>query len=216
MKMNVNEACTLAKKIDMWKRELSYLLIRKEYVFDITENHRKSLADESKVDEVIENGVEKKYDVTVDEICTVVEKLISEKTRLSGLIENTKANLTVEVNGVTMTVDAAVEYNKGIREFAETLSSLTRNKDSVEKSTARDYRLDVEGKQTIYVYPLETTYKLTFDKKEMDAKKRELMKLADKNSVEIDKARINSEVEFDTVLEVTDSIEEVIEKMLRK
>ena len=83
MKMNVNEACTLAKKIDMWKRELSYLLIRKEYVFDITENHRKSLADESKVDEVIENGVEKKYDVTVDEICTVVEKLISEKTRLS-------------------------------------------------------------------------------------------------------------------------------------
>lgn len=216
MKMNVNEACTLAKKIDMWKRELSYLLIRKEYVFDITENHRKSLADESKVDEVIENGVEKKYDVTVDEICTVVEKLISEKTRLSGLIENTKANLTVEVNGVTMTVDAAVEYNKGIREFAETLSSLTRNKDSVEKSTARDYRLDVEGKQTIYVYPLETTYKLTFDKKEMDAKKRELMKLADKNSVEIDKARINSEVEFDTVLEVTDSIEEVIEKMLGK
>ncbi len=216
MKMNVNEACTLAKKIDMWKRELSYLLIRKEYVFDITENHRKSLADESKVDEVIENGVEKKYDVTVDEICTVVEKLISEKTRLSGLIENTKANLTVEVNGVTMTVDAAVEYNKGIREFAETLSSLTKNKDSVEKSTARDYRLDVEGKQTIYVYPLETTYKLTFDKKEMDAKKRELMKLADKNSVEIDKARINSEVEFDTVLEVTDSIEEVIEKMLGK
>ena len=115
-----------------------------------------------------------------------------------------------------MTVDAAVEYNKGIREFAETLSSLTKNKDSVEKSTARDYRLDVEGKQTIYVYPLETTYKLTFDKKEMDAKKRELMKLADKNSVEIDKARINSEVEFDTVLEVTDSIEEVIEKMLGK
>ncbi len=216
MKMNVNEACTLAKKIDMWKRELSYLLIRKEYIFDITENHRKSLADESKVDEVIENGVEKKYDVTVDEICTVVEKLISEKTRLSGLIENTKANLTVEVNGVTMTVDAAVEYNKGIREFAETLSSLTRNKDNTEKSTARDYRLDVEGKQTIYVYPLETTYKLTFDKKEMDAKKRELMKLADKNSVEIDKARINSEVEFDTVLEVTDSIEEVIEKMLGK
>ncbi len=214
MKMNVNEACALAKKIDEWRRELSFLLMRKEYIFDISENHKKSEADSTKADEVIENSIEKKYDISVDQICTVVEKLIDEKTRLSGLIESTKASLTVEVNGKPMTIDAAVEYNKGVRDFANSLSTLTRNKATVEKSTGRDYRLDVEGKQTTYVYPLETTYTLTFDKKAMDAKKRELMKLADKNSVEIDRARINSELEFDTVLEVTDSVEEVIEKIL--
>lgn len=214
MKMNVNEACALAKKIDEWRRELSFLLMRKEYIFDISENHKKSEADSTKADEVIENSIEKKYDISVDQICTVVEKLIDEKTRLSGLIESTKASLTVEVNGKPMTVDAAVEYNKGVRDFANSLSTLTRNKATVDKGTGRDYRLDVEGKQTTYVYPLETTYTLTFDKKAMDAKKRELMKLADKNSVEIDRARINSELEFDTVLEVTDSVEEVIEKIL--
>lgn len=214
MKMNVNEACALAKRIDVWKRELNFLLLKKEYIFDITENHKKSLADDTKQDEVIENGTEKKYEVSVEEICKVIERLIEEKTKLSGLIESTKANLTVDVNGNPMTVDAAVEYNKGIREFAEALSNLSRNKNTVEKGSGRDYRLDVEGKQTIYVYPVETTYALTFDKKDIEAKKKELMKLADKNSIEIDRARINSEVEFDTALEATDSLEEVIDKVL--
>ena len=216
LKMNVNEACALAKRMESWKRELSLLLLKNEYIYNIKEEHQKNLADETKTPEVIENQVEKQYNVSIDEICKIIEVLIEEKTKLSELIENTKNNLKVEIDGKLMTIDAATEYNKGLRDFAYSLNNLSRMKDKTVKSQERDFRLDVEGKQTTYIYPCVTTYELTFTKKEIESKKRELTKKADKNSIEIDKARITSEMEFDTNLEVTDSLEEVIEKILDK
>lgn len=211
--MNINEACALAKKMESWKRELSMLLSKKEYVFNIRENHLKSLADTTKIDEILENQTEKAYDVTVDDICTIIEKLINEKTVLAGLIETTKNDLKVTVNGKEMSVDAATEYNKGIRDFAYSLNTLGRNKNSVLKTNERDFRLDVEGKQTVYMYPCSTEYTLTFDKSKIESKKKELTKLADKNSIEIDKARITSVLIFNTNLDINDSLEEVINKL---
>lgn len=211
--MNVNEACALAKKIEAWKRDLNMLLVRKEYVFDITETHQKNLADETKESEILVNQTEKQYDVTVEDICSIIEALINEKTTLAELIEDTKNNLKVTINGKEMSVDAATEYNKGIRDFAYSLNSLCRNKNTTVKGSERDFRLDIEGKQTSYVYPCITEYKLTFDKAVIENKKKELTKEADKNSIEIDKARITSELEFDTVLDINDSLEEVIAKL---
>lgn len=218
-KMNINEACAFAKKIEQWKRELTVLLAKKEYIYDIEERHLKSLADTTKTDEIInatnDETYKRQYEVSIKDICSIIEKLVEEKVKVSSLIEQTKNSLVVEIDGKEMTVDTATEYNKNLRDFAYYLNSVIRCKDSVTKTEKRDFRLDVEGKQTPYVYPCEISYKTTFERKEIENKKRDLLKRADKNSIIIDKARITSEIELDTVLEVTDSLEDVINKLLK-
>ena len=75
-----------------------------------------------------------------------------------------------------MSIDAATEYNKSLRDFAYYLNSLTRCKDSVTKTDKRDFRLDNEGKQTPYLYPCEITYKTTFAIKQLKKHKQEIDK----------------------------------------
>lgn len=211
---NINEACKLAKNIENWKDTLSYLINSREYIYKTTEVHMKKASNPEAEDETktSEEKNQKQYDITIDEIIELVGVLIEEKGKISRAIEDVKHSISIDVKGVALTLDPAIEYNKGLRKFIYSLSSLNKAKNTNSESQGRDYKLDNEGKQTPYYYNVKSTCEITFDKDESKKLEKELKKLADRISVDIDKAKINTLVEVDTVYDINDTLEDVISR----
>lgn len=210
MKMNINEACQLARKLELCRTELMSLLLKNEYSATIIEKHLKSKALSDALDETVEDKEEKRYDISADEIIEMSQKLVDSKANLSELISTCRNNLTVLVDGREMKLDAVIEYNKNIRELISYISRVVKKKDSVSKEYAMDYTFDVEHKQTTYRYPVEVETKVNFNREEMKQTLKDLKSKADKISVSIEKAKILSEVDFDSVLADIDNLEDVI------
>jgi len=211
---NINEACKLAKNLENWKNTLSYLLNDRNYTYKTTEVHLKKASNPEAEDETktSEEKNQKQYDITVDEIIKLIRVLIEEKGKISRAIEDVKHSIAIDVNGVDLTLDPAIEYNKGLRNFIYSLSSLNRAKDTNSESQGRDYKLDNEGKQTPYYYTVKSTCEITFNKEESKQLEKELKRLADRVSVDIDKAKINTLVEIETEYDINDTLEDVISR----
>lgn len=215
MKMNLVEACRLAKNIENFKRSLSYMLMDNNYTVRIKENHLKSKAATDISDEVIDVEVKKDYDVEVVDIIAILEELMEKKAILSSAIEDAKHNITIEINGCKLSYDSAVEYNKSLRDVViSSVHRLNATKDGLTKTSARDYKFDNEGKQTPYIYQVETTTTLTFDKKDTKKKERSYRKLADEVSTKIDEAKMNASIELDLGIELNDTLEDIIDAYL--
>lgn len=214
LKLNLNEACKLAKNMEEYKNILTALLVNNDYVYDIKENHLKNKTNPEAEDEVIDptDGCEK-YDVEINDILQILDKLTLEKAKLANLIENAKHNILIDVNDIKLSLDCAIEYNKSLRNEIYYISRMNRYKDSKIKSTGKDFKFDNELKQTPYVYTVEIDKKLKFSTKETKLKEKELRKLADTISVKIEKSKIETELEIETALELNDSIEDFIEKL---
>lgn len=214
MVMNVNEACALAKTLEGYKYTLLRLLTNRNYLYTVSRLHKYSAVDAEKADETVVDEVEKVVDLSIEQITDIVQKIIAEKSKLSALIEECKSSLMVDVEGKQMTVDAATEYNKGIRDLLQNIRYVVNSKESLTKTEDYMYKADAEGKQTKYYYPVEITTALTYDKKEMMALNKTLLAKANKISTEIDKQKVNSVIEFDSVIELTDTLEDVVAKLM--
>lgn len=215
MKMNLVEACRLAKNLENFKKSLSYMLMDNNYTVRISENHLKSKAASDIADEVVEGEVKKDYDIEVVDIIAILDSLMEKKAMLSSAIEEAKHNITINVNGCELSYDSAVEYNKSLRDVViSSIRRLNATKDGLSKTTARDYKFDNEGKQTPYLYQVETTTTLTFDKKDTKKKERAYRKLADEVSTKIDEAKMNATIELDLGIELNDTLEDIIDAYL--
>lgn len=215
--MNLTEACKLAKNIENFKITLANVLGNRDYTTVVTETHYRSKADKEATDETIVREVDKYLDVTVEEALELLEILMVKKAELSKAIEEAKHNIVINVNDMELTYDSAVEYNKSLRNVVlYNLARTNKLKETMSKGSDYAFKLDVEGKQTRYVYEKEVEVKLTFDAKETKKKEREYRKLADKVSIAIDEAKLSTKIDIDLGIDVNDTIEDVIENLLEK
>lgn len=215
--MNLVEACKLAKNIENHKAVLASLLYNRDYTTTVTEKHLRSKAVEGAVDEDIVKEVEKPYDISVEEVLTLLDILMEKKAELSSAIEDAKHNIRIDVNGKSLAYDSAVEYNKSLRNTVLFyLSRANKLKASETKGTDYAYKLDVEGKQTKYMYDKEVKTELTFNIVETKKKEKEYRKLADKVSNAIEEAKLTTKLEIDLGIDVNDTLEDVIESFLKK
>lgn len=209
--MNLTEACKLAKNIENFKAVLANVLSNRDYTTTVTETRYHSKVDKEIADETITREVDKYLDITVEEAIALLDILMVKKAELSSAIESAKHNIVIDVNGKQLTYDSAVEYNKSLRNTVlYNLSRTNRLKEGVTKGNDYAYKLDVEGKQTRYVYEKDVKTELTFDIKETKKKEREYRKLADQVSVAIDEAKLSTKIDIELGIDVNDTIEDVI------
>lgn len=217
--LNINEACKLAKNMTTWRMNLAYLLDRTEYIYDITEEHQKKASNPEAENETKKytDKFPKEYEVSADEIIAIIQDLTHAKADLSKAIETAKNQVAIDVGHTTLNLDSAIEYNKGLRDFIFSLNKLNNAKDNVVVETqSRDYKLDNEGKQTPYYYTVKSTKKLIFDKDKAKDLRKEIKALADRISVDIDKAKLNTNIEIDIDYDVNDTIEDIITRYQQK
>jgi hypothetical protein len=215
--MNLTEACKLAKNIEGFKCALSNLLANRDYTTTVKETHFRSKAVEGETDEEITREVDKTVDITVEEILTLLDILMVKKAQLSSAIEDAKHNIKIDVNGMELAYDSAVEYNKSLRNTAiYQLSRTNRLKPSTVKGSDYGHKFDVEGKQTRYIYEKEVVTELTFDIAETKKKEKEYRKIADKVSNAIDEAKLTTKIDIDLGIDVNDTLEDVIEAFVSR
>lgn len=215
MKMNIVEACKLAKNIEGFKTSLGRMLTYQDYGCEKTEKHLKSKAAPELEDEVVTPEDRREFDISVEDIIKLMEDLMLKKAMLSNAIENAKHSMVIDVNGVSLAYDAAIEYNKSLRStLLYSMNSVNRIKEGTITRATRGYKMDNEGKQTPFEYDVEYTTKLTFDRAEVRKIEKKYKKLADEVSMKIDEVKISTFIDVDIDIDSTDTLEDIIGRYL--
>lgn len=213
--MNLVEACKLARTIEGFKSQLGAIITNPNYSTKVTENHLLSKVDSELADKVVERESDRNYDITVEDAIKLLNLLIEKKAILSSAIESAKHDIKINVNGIDLAYDSAIEYNKSLRDTAiYSINRLNRIKDGVATSHAVGYRFNAEGNQTQYTYDMEVKTELITDRKANKKQEKAYRKLADEISTKIDEAKLATKINVDLGIDSNDTFEDIIENLL--
>lgn len=214
--ISLKEACRYANHLDSVATSLAYMFSNENNLFKVSEKHFKSKGCSTATDEVIEDTVERGFN-QIQDIAYLYVKILNEKVKLAMAINNAKAEnkLNWKEEGLNLDLDSAVEYNKKLRRLTDSsLKRLNNYKDEVIKSNARDYMINAEGNQVPYVYPVEKTKEVDYDKKIINDLYKKILDKTDKISSLIDQFMISEIVNIDPQFSIHDTTEEIIEKYI--
>ncbi len=214
--MNLVEACKLARNIETLKIQVAEIVANMDYATKVTEAHLKSKAGEGLEDETVIREVDKAYEITTEEAIKLLDILMEKKALLSSAIEAAKHNIKIEVNGLELAYDSAVEYNKSLRDVViYRMSRLNRIKEGVTKTTAMSHRFNAEGNQIPYRYDVELKTESLVNLQDTKKKEKAYRKLADEVSTKLDEAKLATKIDLDLGIELNDTLDDVIEAFLR-
>lgn len=217
--MNLKEACRYAGYLNKVLGDLNNAFIygrdMEGAMFTVTEDHMKKDANPDKEDEIGKSiDLKKTYEITIEQVLELYEKVLLEKTVLSNKISKAKEKLHIdwEEDGEKLSIDTAIEQNKQMRTYCSyVLDTLKKVKESETKRYESDYKINIEGNQVIYKYEVIQKKELNFDKKLVLDKRKKLLDKADKISEMIEQANLKDIIEFKPIFDIHSSLEELIE-----
>jgi len=181
----------------------------------VTEEHLRNKVNPDAQDEKIDSTPEREYDVDIEKIVMFINDLINEKLCVSTAIENAKRDTKIDwkENGLNLTLDTAIEYNKNIHSYVQNLTTLISLKSSESKSYGTDYKFNEEGNQMPYKYVVETVKTIDFDRNAVKELYKKLLTKADHISTEIDTVMLQDIVTYEPKFSIHDSVEELLANM---
>jgi hypothetical protein len=180
-------------------------ITERDHALKVTKRHLRSLANADARDK--EEVVEVDEFFANDDVIRFMQRLIEEKFKLSCTIGTAKTTCGFDI-------DAAVEVNKYRQKLYNAVNSMLRNKAASKKTTGYDYKFNVEGNQTQYTYDVEIEYKEAYCRDNAKTVIRNVISTADEVSQEIDKAMINTQVEYNPPFDVNDSFDDAMTTFL--
>ena len=168
----------------------------------VTKTHHRNKAnpDAQDIVEVVEHDSD--YvpgDAVVKFMCWAIE----ERKKLSTAITKTKASLGFDL-------DAAIEANKFRQRASSAIRTMLMYSKSKSTTQGKDYKFNVEGNQTPYVYDIDVLYEPAYDASLSKQIMRNLISESDAVSADIDRAMVTSVVEYDPLFDVNESFEDII------
>jgi hypothetical protein len=211
--LSIKEAGRYANYLKGLISGAEYLLGYKQNYMKTTETHFKSKGNPEAQDETIEVVTERHFNCKANDLVYMISELIEEKLKLAMAMENAKNGLTIEweENGQKLTLDAAIEYNKKLREFIDNfVCNLANVKTTVSKTSGVAYKMNAEGNQTSYRYDVDVKNEIDFDKDVVKDFYKKVQLKTDKISTLIDKAQTSEIVNFEPKYSVHDSLDDII------
>ena len=201
--MNLKESYRYANYLSNLLDTAYGYLRTNRFVTTTKQNHLRKKVNIDAADEVIE--VPKSYDVdfNANNVIDFVVRLIDEKEKLSQAI--TKAKATTEIN-----IDSAVSMNKTKLEFISVLNTMVAIKPSNAIVQGSDYKFNSDGNQVKYVYNIEQSVSIDFDRNDVKGLIKKYNKMCDEVSAKLDEIEINTVVEFDPLFDLSDDFEDLV------
>lgn len=205
--MNLKESFRYQNFLENMLAYAGNSLTDREHSLTITNNHlrKKANAEAEDMMETVDVGEFFKN----DDVLKFMTMLVEERSKLTNAIGKAKASIGFDL-------DAAIETNKFRQTVANRVKTMLRFTASKRTERGTDYKFNVEGNQTQYYYDIEVKANEAFDRSVAKDTMRKLILEADKVSVEIDSAMINTMVEYDAPFNVNDSFEDVMTDFLSK
>lgn len=201
--MNIKEAFRYQNAVSQWLSELTVYFDNDDNVTRITEQHMKSKANPSAMDETVNKFSLREYQYSVDSIIDCLMTLIEEKENVSGAIFFAKRNCGFDLDGF-------VAVNRAIQSVSSLLRRISLIKPQTLQSLGGDYKFNEEGNQVKYYYPVYTSREPDFDTERARMLAKELIQKADASSAQHDKVMIETEVNFVPRFDVNDTIDAIL------
>lgn len=199
--MNLKESFRYQKFLETMMRSAQFSIMDRNHAFKTTRQHLKHKAN-TDADDFTE-VVETEPFTPNDEVIRFMQWIIAERQSLTEAITKAK-------NSVGFDIDAAVETNK-FRQLANgSIQNMLKFKGTKRIEPGKDYKFNVEGNQTQYLYDIETVTTEAFDRERSKEIMRSLIMDADKVSAELDSAMINTQVDYEPKFDVNDTFEDVM------
>lgn len=204
--MNLKESFRYQKFLENLMHSASMSIQSREHCLKITKTHlrHKANADAEDLTEVVE--CESVFSPNDDVIAFMVW-LVEERNKLTTAIGKAKASVGFDI-------DAAVETNKFRQLLSGSVKGMLRYTPSKRVEQGRDYKFNVEGNQTPYIYDIEVVTEEAYDRTVAKKTMRDMISAADKTSAEIDAAMINTVVEYEPVYDVNESFDDVMAEFI--
>lgn len=205
--MNLKESFRYQNFLENMMAEAGANLTNREHGLTVTKRHLRNKAnpDAQDMEEIVDVGEFYKD----DDVLSFMLLMVDERQKLTDAIGRAKASVGFDI-------DAAVETNKFRQTVAARTKAMLRFTPSKRIEQGRDYKFNVEGNQTPYLYEIEVEATEAFDRGRAKSVIREIMLQSDKTSAEIDSALINTQVEYEPPFNVNDSFDDVMEEFLAK
>lgn len=160
-------------------------------------------------DEIIIKPKINDYDFTVMDLIDFASEIQSEINRLTVAINKAKHSDKNDFDGM-------IAINISKRKLLTRLEAMYDIKSKSLKRTGQAYKFNEEGNQVTYTYDIEEVTTIDFDRNAVRSIIRRLRKELEDYSNEIDTMQIHTMVDFDTIYEIGDKLEDAIEKFKNK
>ena len=199
--MNLKESFRYQNYLDRLMTEASSSLIMRDHCIETVKKHLKSEANPDAADK--EEIVAREEFFKNDHVMALMLWLVDERQKLTEAINCAKDTLDFDL-------DAAIESNKFRQTVSSAIKTMLRHTPTTRTATERDYKFNVEGNQTPYVYNVEIKEADGYDRAAAKRLLRDIVITADKNSADVDAAMVNTRVEYEPRFDVNDSFEDVM------
>ena len=205
--MNLKESFRYQNFLDMMMRAASASIQQRDHCLKVTKTHLRSKAnpDASDVTETVEGEVF----FANDDVVAFMAWLVKEREKLTTAIGAAKASIGFDI-------DAAIETNKFRQTVNGSIKNMLRYTPTKRVEQGRDYKFNVEGNQTPYIYEIEVVSEEAYDKTGAKTLMREMISKADEVSAAIDAAMINTKVDYEPVFDVNEIFDDVMTDFLEK
>lgn len=205
--MNLKESFRYQNFLDMMMRAASASIQQRDHCLKVTKTHLRNKAnpDASDVTETVEGEVF----FANDDVVAFMAWLVNEREKLTTAIGAAKASIGFDI-------DAAIETNKFRQTVNSSIKSMLRYTPTKRVEQGRDYKFNVEGNQTPYIYEIEVVSEEAYDKTGAKTLMREMISKADEVSAAIDAAMINTKVDYEPVFDVNETFDDVMTDFLAK
>lgn len=203
--MNLKESFRYQNFLDSLMRNAGVSIQSREHCFEVVKHHFKNKAnpDADDMDETVENG----EFYPNDKVIAFMEWLVAEREKLTTAIGNAKMSIGFDL-------DSAIETNKFRQSVNSAIKGMLRYTPGKHVEQGRDYKFNVEGNQTAYVYDIEVENKDAFDRDSAKKVMRSMITKADEVSSEIDAAMINTKVDYEPRFDVNESFDDVMAEFI--
>lgn len=205
--MNLKEAFRYQKFLDSMMQQATNAMRNKTLCLDTEKTHYYNKADASLTDVV--EAEEKNVQYTVEDLVALGHILIAERHKLTHAINVAKANADVDI-------DAYVEMNKFAMRMISGYRTILSFQSGKHKERGSGYRLNGEGNQTGYVYDIDVIDTEAYDRKEIKRQLHDVSVRADEVSSQIDSAMVNTQVDYEPVYDVNETLDDIMAEFVQK
>lgn len=173
------------------------------------QKHLRSKANSEAVDEEIDTSKERLITIKPDIIVKFMVSLLDEHKKLCEAISKAKANCGLDI-------DSAIAMNTKRQQVVCVLENMNNIKQLKRIISGHAYKFNAEGNQVPYVYDIEESVFLDFDRGMVKSYIKELNSECDKISSQIDKIMVETEVDYAAPYDVNDNFEDALSTFAEK
>lgn len=210
--MNLKEAFRFQNKLNSLLAEAENVLERDSNVMKVENTYlRKKVMPEAEDETVADTMGASDYAEKINELVAFTLFLLAEKEKLSKAVRTAKSSLAIDIDGETSLNGARQHAAQIFKHMADLRAS-----EVTISGGGTGYRFNAEGNQVSYKCDVRRVTTINFDRNDIRKYAKDLSGKADEVSSEIDKAVVNTEVEYECLFDVNASFADAFETFCEK